>query len=168
MGGYGTGIPAVVLPLPPLPGLNDTVKIALLKAIENRLMEIPEVATVKRWEDIPTDLSTLTLPVLFFWEEDELEPYNRLTKGNLDFWLQVFFALEAEDPASFTAFSETADIVAGQISNLFAAPGSLRESGLLRAEPDRVVKARYNSDYGVLFMNYQISYLHAAGDAFSI
>jgi hypothetical protein len=149
--------------------MADTVKTTLLKAIETRLGEITALATVKRWKDIPTDLSLLTLPAAFFWEEEQQEAYNRLTLGRLDFWVEVFFSLDPEVPASFTTFSETAEEIAGKISGLFAAPGELRAAGLVQALPaDKVVKARYNSDYGVLFMSYQLTYAHARGDAASL
>jgi hypothetical protein len=166
MGGFGSGSPAAPLPAS---FFGDPVKTGLLKAIEESLAAIPELATVKRWEDIPTDLSLLTLPAAFFWEEEDKEAYNRLTKGNLDFWVEVFFSLDPEDPASYTAFSEAAEQVAGEIEALFAAPLGLRDMGLLQALPAaKVVKARYNSDYGVLFMSYQLIYVHARGDAFSV
>ena len=148
--------------------MADTVKTTLLKAIEEQLNGIAGLATVKRWEDIPTDLSALELPVAFFWEHDEQEPYNRLTRGVLDFWVEVFFALDSDNPASYTAFSESAEEVAGHIKGLFAAPGELRAAGLILAEPGRVVKAKHNPEYGVLFMGYQLTYVHAAGNAWAI
>jgi hypothetical protein len=149
--------------------MTETVKTGLLKAIEARLNEIPGLSTVKRWEDIPTDLAPLTLPAAFFWETEEQEAYNRLVLGRLDFWVQVFFGLDPEVPASFTDFSEAAEAIAGEISDLFAAPGDLRAAGLIQAQPaGQVVKARYNDDYGVLFMSYQLSYGRARGDASSL
>lgn len=149
--------------------MADTVKTGLLKAIETRLNEIPELATVKRWEDIPADLTGFVLPVAFFWETERQEPYNRLTLGILDFWVQVFFSLDPDVPASFTDFSEDAETVAGVISDFFAAPGELRALGLIQAKPaGDVVKARYNEDYGVLFMSYELSYGRARGDACSL
>lgn len=149
--------------------MADTVKTGLLKAIETRLNEIPGLGTVKRWEDIPADLSLLTLPAAFFWEEEDQEAYNRLILGRLNFWVQIFFGLDPEVPASFTTFSDSAEAVAGAISDLFAAPGDLRAAGLIQALPaSKVVKARYNGDYGVLFMSYQLSYGRARGDACSL
>jgi hypothetical protein len=149
--------------------MADPVKTILLKAIEDRLNDIQGLATVKRWEDIPADLTGLTMPVAFFWETEEQEVYNRLVLGRLDFWVQVFFGLDPEVPASFTAFSEAAEVIAGKISDLFATPGELRVAGLIQAQPaGQVVKARYNDDYGVLFMSYQLSYGRARGDACSL
>jgi len=81
----------------------------------------------------------------------------------------VFFGLDPEDPASYTAFSESAEAVAGRIANMFAAPGELRAAGLIQAAPAaKVVKAKYNNDYGVLFMSYQLSYGRARSDACSL
>jgi hypothetical protein len=169
MGGAGTGIPVSLGGPPAPPDGANTVKTNLLQAIEARLNLIPQLADVKRWEDIPTDLSLLTLPAAFFWEEERQEAYNRLTLGTLNFWVEVFFSLDPDNPASFTTFSETAEAVAGRIAGMFAAPGELRAFGLLQAQPaDKVVKARYNSDYGVLFMSYELTYVHAAGNAFSV
>ena len=149
--------------------MADPVKTILLQAIESRLNDIPELFTVKRWEDIPADLEALTLPAAFFWEEERQEAYNRLILGNLDFWVQVFFGLDPEVPASFTDFSEAAEAIAGKISDLFAAPGELRAAGLIQAHPaGQVVKARYNDDYGVLFMSYELTYGRARGDACSL
>jgi hypothetical protein len=109
------------------------------------------------------------MPTAFFWETERQEPYNRLTLGVLDFWVQVFFGLDPEVPASFTAFSEAAETVAGAISDFFAAPAGLRALGLIQAKPaSDVVKARYNTDYGVLFMSYELSYGRARGDACSL
>lgn len=148
--------------------MADTVKTTLLKAIEARLGEVSELATVKRWEDIPTDLAALALPAAFFWEEEEPEPHNRLTFGILDFWVEVFFAVDADDPESYTAFSETAETVKGRIAGIFAAPGDLRAAGLIQAEPGRVVKAKHTPDYGALFMSYRLTYGHARGDAWTL
>lgn len=149
-------------------GGTGTIKTGLLQAIEVRLNEIPELATVKRWEDIPADLEAMAKPILFFWEEEDRESWNRLTLGNLDFWMQVFFTLDPDDAPDYTAFTEAAEIVAGKIQNLLAAPGTLRAAGLIRVKPDRVVKARYNSEYGTLFLSYQLMYAHAAGNAFAL
>jgi len=149
--------------------MADTVKTILLQAIEDRLNDLSGLATVKRWEDIPTDLTLLALPAAFFWEEEEQEAYNRLTLGHLDFWVQVFFCLDPDDPASFTAFSEAAEATAGEIGDLFAAPGELRAAGLIQVEPAaKVVKAKYHDGYGVLFMSYQLTYGRARGDACSL
>jgi len=158
---YGLGL---------LQPVGETIKTGLLRAIEERLNEILEVAVVKREEDIPADFTGLAMPALYCWENEQAEPgsFNRLTLGKLDFWLEVFFVLDPDDLASFTAFKDAAATVAGRIANLFAAPGELRAAGLILVEPGRVDQARYNSDYGVLFMAYQLTYGHAAGDAFAL
>lgn len=151
-----------------VPEPGDPVKIGLLKTLEARLAEIPELGSVQRWEDLPADLSGYTLPALFFWEEEEKEVQNRLALGALDFWLQVFFALDPDDPADYTAFSETAETVAARIANLFAAPGELRSAGLIQAGAGRVYKAKHNENYGSLFMSWRLDYGHARQDAFSL
>jgi hypothetical protein len=149
--------------------MPDTVKTQVLKALAARLEEIEELGTVRRWQDIPTDLSLYPSPVLFFWEDEEKEPFNRLTLGRLDLWLEVFFPLAAGDEADYTRFAETAETVAGRIADLLAAPlGPLRNAGLIQAEPGRVVKAKHNPDWGVLFMTYQLTYVHNCGDAFAV
>ena len=82
--------------------MAEPVKTQVLKAVETMLGEIPEIKTVYRWQDIPTDLEELEngAPALFFWEEEEKEPWNRLTLGKLDFWMAVFIKLEGEINAS--------------------------------------------------------------------
>ena len=56
--------------------MAEPVKTQVLKAVETMLGEIPEIKTVYRWRDIPTDLDELEngTPALFFWEEEEKEP----------------------------------------------------------------------------------------------
>ena len=147
--------------------VGDPIKTRLLKELQAQLAEIPELGSVQRWEDVPADLNEYSLPALFFWEEEEKEDINRLTHGILDFWLQVFFSLDSDDPANYTAFSEAADTVAGRIGNLFTDNRYLRSVGLIRAEPGRIIKAKHNPDYGVLFMSYSLLYGHARGDAFT-
>lgn len=145
--------------------MADTVKTGILKAIETLLSGIPAIKTVFRWQEIPIDLAEFEKPVLFFWEEEDKERRNRLTLGKLDFWIQVFFALDPEDPASYAAFTEAAEEAAGYIQNEFAV--NLRATGLIQALPGRVVKAKHNDDFGILFMTYQLTYGHATGDAFA-
>jgi hypothetical protein len=155
---------------PPFPAAaGEAVKTQLLKAIELELQEIPEIGTVLRWQDIPVDLSDFTPPVLFFWEDEEKEPYNRLAQGTLDFWIEVFFPLAMDNEPDYTRFTEDADTVAGRLWNLFAGDlSSLKSAGLVKALPGRVVKAKHNPEWGVLFLTYQLTYVHNYGDAFAV
>jgi len=148
--------------------MPESVKTGLLKALEAKLKEIPEVGTVLRWQDIPTDLGNYIAPVLFFWETEEKEPFNRLAWGRLDFSIQVFFPLNPDDPGDYTRFAEQADTVAGRVWNLLAGDlGELRSAGLVQALPGLVVKAKHNLEWGVLFLTYELSYVHNYGDAFA-
>ncbi|OGP75466.1 MAG: hypothetical protein A2Y80_01235 [Deltaproteobacteria bacterium RBG_13_58_19] len=147
----------------------EPVKTLLLKALEARLREIPEVATVFRWRNIPFDLAEIAKPVLFFWEEEEKEAGNRLIRGNLELWMQTFFTLDPEDAPGYTAFEEAAEVVAARIDNLLAAPGPLRAVGLIMAGPlKQKVIAQHNEEYGTIFLLYPLQYGHARGDACSL
>lgn len=149
----------------------DTVKTMILKEIQNRLLELPDLASlsqVKRWEDIPADFSTIPLPAVFFWETERKEPWNRLSKCILDFWLEVFFPLDPDDPASFTDFSEEAAIMDAQIEGLFHNLSGLRSLGLLEVRNPTAENAKYMSERAAFFKNYELVYVHATGDPFRV
>lgn len=146
------------------------VKTGIMQVLAQTLEAVTGVGSVHR-QDIPFDTSLLTAadyPAVFFWEEEKKSEYNRLTKGIMDLWIQVFFPLTADDPDSFPEFQEDAEELAAQISDVLAAPAALRAVGVIKISREAVYKAKYNSDFGIVKMNYQLTYGHAAGDASDI
>lgn len=149
--------------------MSEPVKTLLLRSLEEKLRGIEEVKTVVRWDDIPVDLSGYETPVLFFWEEEEKEPHNRLTLGRLDLWFQVFEPLRPDQDGDYVRFCELAEVIAAKIDNLMSGEWpDLRAAGLIQVIPGRVVKTKHNPEWGVLFMIYQVIYAHRSGDAFSL
>jgi len=148
--------------------MAEPVKTGLCKAIEAMLREVPGIKTVLPWQAPPLDPSQHEPPLMVFWDEEKKEPWNRLDLGKLDFWLMVLFSVNPEDPVSHDTFLKAADEAAGHIQNQFAAPATLRPAGLIQAQAEDVVKGKYMEGYGGLFMIYQLTYAHAAGDAFAL
>lgn len=149
--------------------MDEPVKTRLLKALEGRLRTIPEINTVIRWDDIPVDLAGYEPPVLFFWEEEEKEPHNRIALGRLTMWFQVFSPLRPEEEEDYASFCELAELLAGRLDDLMSgAWPELRAAGLIQVIPGRVVKAKHSPDWGVLFKTYQLIYAHRMGDSFAV
>lgn len=147
--------------------MEDPIKVRIMKALETLLEEIPELGSVQRWYEIPVDLETLTLPALFYWEEEERGVRNRLAWNKLDLNFAIFYRLVSYDGPGYQQFSDAADDLAAKIHAKLAIPAALREAGMVTLEERFVRKALANEMFGELTMSFIVIYGHAYGNAFS-
>jgi hypothetical protein len=164
---------------------NEPVKTTLLKAIETLLRGIPELVTVGRWQDIPTDLEPpdpltgaprVLTPALFFWDEPEdLQAANRTARNVLHLNLAVFIRFTGEvnnlDSPAYQTFTDQAEVIAGRIHALWYDPAALaplRAAGLLQVEEGANRKTMASELYGEMVLTARLIYGHRLGDAFTI
>jgi len=147
--------------------MAETIKTQVLKTLEAMFQEIPELGSVHRRPPLNVDLEKVKTPALFFWEEEERKPRNRLMLGVMRVTLAVFIKLTPEKGHGFTAFSDLADTIAGRIHGVLACPAELSGKAV-NIQELTTRKALANELFGELVLIYQVTYAHSSGDAFSI
>jgi hypothetical protein len=146
--------------------MAETVKTQILKTLEAILREIPELGSVQRRPPLNVDLDKVKTPALFFWEEEERKPRNRLMLGVLRLTMAVFIRLTPGHDHGFTAFSDLADTIAGRVHEVMVNPTALSPKVInVRELTSR--KALANELFGELVLIYLITYGHSWGNAFS-
>ena len=146
--------------------MADTIKTQVLKTLEAMLREIPELGSVHRRPPLNVDLEKVKTPALFFWDEEERKPRNRLMLGVLRLTMAVFIRLTPDNDHGFTAFSDLADTIAGRIHGVMARPAALAGKAV-NIQELTTRKALANDLFGELVLIYQVTYVHSSGDAFS-
>ena len=144
--------------------MAESVKTLVMAKLEEVLRAIPELGSVHRWQGQAIDLDQVKLPALFLYEEREArERRNRLAMGVLSMHLMVFIRLS---PAGAVSFNKVADTVQGKIHN--ALVGTTELKGLVENLQEGEFTRVYPNDlYGLLSLNFTLTYGHAWGDAFS-
>ena len=146
--------------------MAETVKTQVLKTLETMLQAIPELGSVHRRSPLNVDLEKVKTPALFFWEEEERKPRNRLMLGVLRLTMAVFIRLTPGNDHGFTAFSDLADTIAGRIHGVMARPAALAGKAV-NIQELTTRKALANELFGELVLVYQVTCVHSSGDAFS-
>jgi hypothetical protein len=147
--------------------MAETVKTQVLKTLETMLREIEELGSVHRRPPLNVDLEKVKTPALFFWDEEERKPRNRLMLGVLRLTMAVFIRLTPGNDHGFTAFSDLADAITGRIHGVLARPAALAGKAV-NIQELTTRKALANELFGELALVYQVTYVHSSGDAFSI
>ena len=146
--------------------MAGTIKTQVLKTLETMLQGIPELGSVHRRPPLNVDLEKVKTPALFFWEEEERKPRNRLMLGVLRVTMAVFIRLTPASDHGFRAFWDLADTIAGRVHGVLARPAALAGKAV-NIQELTVRKALANEIFGELVLIYQITYAHSSGDAFS-
>jgi len=146
--------------------MAETVKTQVLKTLETMLVGIPELGSVHRRPPLNVDLEKVKTPALFFWDEEERKPRNRLMLGVMRVTLAVFIKLTPGKDHGFTAFSDLADTIAGNVHGILAHPAEL-SGKVVNLQELTTRKALANELFGELVLVYQVTYAHSSGDAFS-
>ncbi|MDD5640425.1 MAG: hypothetical protein PHX53_02165 [Syntrophales bacterium] len=146
--------------------MADTIKTQVLKTLEAMLQSVPELGSVHRRPPLNVDLDKVKTPVLFFWDEEERKPRNRLMLGVMRLTLAVFIRLTPGSDHGFTAFSDLADTIAGRVHEVMACPAALAGKAV-NIQELTTRKALANELFGELVLIYQVTYAHSSGDAFS-
>jgi len=146
--------------------MAETVKTQVLRTLETVLQAIPEVGSVHRRPPLNVDLEKVKTPALFFWEEEERKPRNRLMLGVLRLTMAVFIRLTPGNDHGFTAFVDLADTIAGRVHQVMARPAELSGKAV-NIQELTTRKALANDLFGELVLVYQVTYVHPKGDAFS-
>jgi hypothetical protein len=146
--------------------MAETIKTQVLKTLEAMFQEIPELGSVHRRPPLNVDLEKVKTPALFFWDEEERKPRNRLMLGVLRLTMAVFIKLTPGKDHGFTAFSDLADTIAGNVHGILARPAELSGKAV-NIQELTTRKALANELFGELVLVYQVTYAHSSGDAFS-
>lgn len=146
--------------------MAETIKTQVLKTLETMLQAIPELGSVHRRPPLNVDLEKVKTPALFFWEEEERQPRNRLMLGVMRLTIAVFIRLTPGNGHGFTAFSDLADGIAGSVHGVLARPAALAGK-VVNIQELTTRKALANELFGELVLIYQMTYAHSFGDAFS-
>jgi hypothetical protein len=146
--------------------MAETVKTQVLKIMEIMLREIEELGSVHRRPPLNVDLEKVKTPALFFWDEEERKPRNRLMLGVLRLTMAIFIRLTPGNDHGFTAFSDLSDTIAGKVHGVMARPAALAGKAVNIKELT-TRKALANELFGELVLVYQVTYVHSSGDAFS-
>jgi hypothetical protein len=147
--------------------MAETVKTQVLKTLETMLREIEELGSVHRRPPLNVDLEKVKTPALFFWDEEERKPRNRLMLGVLRLTMAIFIRLTPGNDHGFTAFSDLADTIAGRVHEIMVKPAALAGKAV-NIQELTTWKALANELFGELALVYQVTYVHSSGDAFSI
>jgi len=146
--------------------MAETVKTQVLKTLETMLREIEELGSVHRRPPLNVDLEKVKTPALFFWDEEERKPRNRLMLGVLRLTMAIFIRLTPGNDHGFTAFSDLSDTIAGKVQGVMARPAALAGKAV-NIQELTTRKALANELFGELVLIYQVTYAHSSGDAFS-
>ncbi|MFZ5451462.1 MAG: hypothetical protein ACOZF2_06285 [Thermodesulfobacteriota bacterium] len=146
--------------------MAETIKTQVLRTLENMLRTIPELGSVHRRSPLNVDLEKVKTPALFFWDEEERKPRNRLMLGVMRLTMAVFIRLTPGNDHGFTAFSDLADTVAGKVHEVMACPAPLAGK-VVNIQELTTRKALANELFGELVLIYQMTYAHSSGNAFS-
>jgi hypothetical protein len=143
----------------------DSVKVRVMRKLEEVLSAIPELGSVNRWHANAIDLEIFKMPALFLYEEEESrDKRNRLALGVIKMHLMVFIPLS---PAGAVSFNDLADNLQGKIHNALIRTAELK--GLVEnLQEGQVKKESHNDLYGVLYQSFDVTYCHVWGDAFSV
>ena len=145
--------------------MADSIKVQAMRKLEEVLAAIPELGSVNRWHGKPIDLDRVKLPALFLFEEEERrDKRNRLAVGEIKLHLMTFISLT---PAGQVSFNDVADNLQGKIHNALITTAEL--NGLVTNLVEGMVRKEFPNDlYGVLYQDFDITYFHNWGDAFSV
>jgi hypothetical protein len=143
----------------------DSIKVQVMRKLEEVLAAVPGLGSVSRWHGKPIDLDHVKLPALFLFEEEETrDKRNRLAVGVVKLHLMVFIPLS---PAGAVSFNDLADNLQGKIHNALITTSELK--GLVENIVEGLFRKEFPNDlYGVLYQSFDITYFHAWGDAFSV
>jgi len=145
--------------------MADSIKVQAMRKLEEVLAAIPELGSVNRWHGKPIDLDRVKLPALFLFEEEEhRDKRNRLAVGEIKLHLMTFISLT---PAGQVSFNDVADNLQAKIHNALITTAELK--GLVTNLVEGMVRKEFPNDlYGVLYQDFDITYFHNWGDAFSV
>lgn len=145
--------------------MADSIKVQVMKKLEEVLAAVPGLGSVSRWHGKPIDLDRVKLPALFLFEEEEnRDKRNRLAVGVIKLQAMIFIPLS---PAGQVSFNDAADNLQGAIHNVLI--NTLELKGLVEKIVEGTFRKEFPNDlYGVLYQSFDITYFHVWGDAFSV
>lgn len=144
--------------------MAEAVKTRMMKQLAENLGAIADLGSVHRWQGQVIDLETVKAPALYFWDMDEKrDRRNRLALGVVHVMVWVFIPLS---PKGQAGFHDQADLLQGLIHNAVVDLSRLQELAL-GVEELKVDKEFPNDQWGILIMDFNLTYGHAYGNAFS-
>jgi hypothetical protein len=142
-----------------------TIKTQVMDSIKAALATISELKTVERIPATGLDMDVAPSPALLFYDlSEERSRRNRLAVGVLRVILLAFIPLVMND---FNEAGSLADVIQGRVHTVM-------NTHLLTGSPlislineISVLKEYPNDEYLVVIMQYDVTYEHNWGDAFS-
>ena len=146
--------------------VRTTVMTTLLTALDT----ITELKTVKRFEPVPTDLSTIPTPACFVYDSvaEQLQKNNLFMRVEAEMNIRVYISLTQKDASlGNVPFNDQADDIQAKIhaalhSQIPDATGIFED--IVDQSSEREVP---NSDWGILTYTILVKYRHKFGDGFA-
>jgi hypothetical protein len=146
------------------------VRTTVMEALCTALKTIPELATVKRFEPVPTDLALLPAPAAFLYDvvPETFKRNNRVMIMEQEVNIAVFIALTASDTTQrYVPFNELADKLEAKIHNAIwtqipDTAGLIQD--VLEQSSEREIS---NESWGILTYTVTVTYRHKLGDGFT-
>jgi hypothetical protein len=141
--------------------MAEPLKTLILRAIEEAVMAIPVVGSVKRNPPSPPKRETAIFPVVFIYDDTESKVNNnRYSRNTFAVQLETYFLADEEDA------SDKADLIDSEIYKVaLKDPGILALVNSIRPEEGNTSSKQFVDEFmGVLVARYVVVYQHAYGD----
>jgi len=146
--------------------MDKTIKTQVLEAIQEALATITEVKTIARIPATGIDLDVAPTPALFFYDESETrDKRNRLAVGTMKIIIFAYIALQMSD---YDSAGEMADFLQGKVHTVMTQEILTGQPLIQMMVEGPVLKDYPNDEYMVLIMEYNVTYQHTWGNAFSV
>jgi hypothetical protein len=145
--------------------MAKTIKTQVLDSILDALEQIPEAKTVVRIPASGLDLDVAPAPVVCFYDEVEKRTRrNRVAMGTVKIVVFSYIPLTLSD---YDSAGELGDIIQGRIHTAMTLDALTGQPLIQEVEEIQVLKDYPNDQYLVIIGEYNVTYLHTWGDAFS-
>lgn len=143
------------------------MKTQIMVTLGEALSAIEELKSVNRFRGKPVDLDVVPLPALYYYDDQEDRQRNNLLQnGVIDLTMVVFMPI-SEDDLGTQKFSDDADIIQARVHGKLYGEKCLTGLGVLQLEEVQVSKDYPNGEFGILVMQFKLTYGHAFGNAFT-
>jgi hypothetical protein len=145
--------------------MEKTIKTQVLDGILEALTQIPEAKTVVRIPAGGLDLDIAPAPVICFYDDVEKRSRrNRLATGIVKIVIFAYVPLTLSD---YGTAGELGDIIQGRIHTAMVLNILTGQPLIQEVEEVQILKDYPNDQFLVLIGEYNVTYLHTWGDAFS-
>lgn len=145
--------------------MDKTIKTQVLEGILEALQGIPEAKTVVRIPASGLDLDVVPSPVICFYDDIEKRvKRGRVAVGVVKLIVFAYIPLTLSD---YGSAGELADLLQGRIHAVMTLGIQTGLPLIQEVEEVQIMKDYPNDQFLVIVGEYNVSYLHTWGDAFS-